>query len=346
MTTWRNEAIDHVLEQMFRRVLHEVQGEPPQLDSVRILNDEHLNAIRIRARFKVEGSPDRFVEHALSRHEIERDRVGPGRALYNADAIWSRCYEDHYVKRMRDAAHAAAVDAYRVGDVDRAEHIRNLSEHLTEHAVANHPRENMTATEVMMRQRQYRVSYAESMSDQIQPEMDRHALRLTEHIERQLMSLMQTNTAPEDSALAARGMSIETLREARIALERLATTPDWRQAFVDGGGVWFGPSIEVGTPEAQERGLQLLKDNLTEEQRASYENSKFFDVTGGESGKTYRIRHGRQMNIEALDKDGKREHGLCALPQGGLVSGDCMLAQKIALELYEPEFLKIANRFR
>lgn len=104
-------------------------------------------------------------------------------------------------------------------------------------------------------------------------------------------------------------------------------------------------SLPHNTAEAQARGLQLLKDNLTPEQRESYEKNRYFDVKGGESGTTYRIRHGRQMNIEVLDKKGKRDHGLCFLPIGSLVAGDCMLAQKTALELYENEALKVANRF-
>ncbi len=51
------------------------------------------------------------------------------------------------------------------------------------------------------------------------------------------------------------------------------------------------------------------------------------------------------MNIEELDAKGRRAAGWCFLPQGGLVAGDCMLAQKTALELFESEALKIANRF-
>ena len=67
-------------------------------------------------------------------------------------------------------------------------------------------------------------------------------------------------------------------------------------------------------------------------------------VTGGETGKCYRIRRGHQMNVEELDKNGKRRHVLCFMPEGHLAQGDVMLAQKIALELFEFEALKIANR--
>lgn len=367
----RLEAVDRALEQMFWSVLRDAQGEPPRLDSVRIDNNEHQYAICIRARFKVDGQPDRCIESSISRHEIWMSRGGLdlGRTIYDAGIIWSRCYEDHYVRRMRDTANAAAIDAYRVGDVDRAESIRSLSEHLTEHAVAYHPRAEMTATEARLREAEFRVRYEDMATDRIQPFVERTQRRLTEHIERQLMSSMQTNTAPEASEVAARGLTAETLQEACRALERASTTVNWRRAFVRGdleprrlrtlgdyydglndlvaygSTAWIVPNVEVGTKEAQERGLQLLKDNLTAEQIESYEMNKFFDIKGGESGTTYRIRHGRQMNIEVLGKDGKRRSGICFLPVGSLVAGDCMLAQKTALELYEAEALKIANLF-
>ena len=102
---------------------------------------------------------------------------------------------------------------------------------------------------------------------------------------------------------------------------------------------------DIGSKSAQERGIQLLKENLTAAQRQQYEKYGYFDVTGGKTGKRYRIRHGRQMNIEQLDRNGRRVCGWCFFPQGSLVSGDVMLAQKAALELFEADALRIANRF-
>ena len=49
------------------------------------------------------------------------------------------------------------------------------------------------------------------------------------------------------------------------------------------------------------------------------------------------------MNVEQLDRTGKRIRVLCFLPEGGLALGDVMLAQKVALELFETEALQIAN---
>jgi len=106
-----------------------------------------------------------------------------------------------------------------------------------------------------------------------------------------------------------------------------------------------GPAPEGGSRRAQERGIALLKENLTPEQRIQFDKHGYFDVVGGKTGKRYRIRHGRSMNIEQLDKNGRRVCGWCFFPQGNLVAGDVMLAQKVALELYEQDALKIANRF-
>lgn len=99
----------------------------------------------------------------------------------------------------------------------------------------------------------------------------------------------------------------------------------------------------VPTTDAQKRGLDLLKNNLTPAQLAQYEASKHFDVVGSNTGRTYRIKYGRQMNIWELGKDGQPVRNWCFLPVGGLVEGDCMLAQKIALENDEPAALEIAN---
>jgi hypothetical protein len=110
----------------------------------------------------------------------------------------------------------------------------------------------------------------------------------------------------------------------------------------------YGPGFMVdefdGNAQAQERGLRLLMDNLSRSQRQQYEKHRFFDVTGGKSGKRYRIRHGRSMNIDQLDKNGRRVCGWCFFPRGNLVAGDVMLAQKVALELYEADALRVANR--
>jgi len=96
--------------------------------------------------------------------------------------------------------------------------------------------------------------------------------------------------------------------------------------------------------EAHERGMRLLRANLTPAQRHQLDRYGYFEVIGGKTGKRYRIRHGRSMNIDQLDRNGRRVCGWCFFPEGNLVTGDVMLAQKAALELFEAETLRIANK--
>lgn len=96
---------------------------------------------------------------------------------------------------------------------------------------------------------------------------------------------------------------------------------------------------------AEARGLQLLKEWLSPEQLAQFERDRAFDVTGSVSGKRYRIKLGRQQNVFELDAEGREICGWCFAPEGELVPGDVMLAQKVALETDERGALKVANPF-
>lgn len=111
--------------------------------------------------------------------------------------------------------------------------------------------------------------------------------------------------------------------------------------LADADGRWF--LDDCGTA-AHDRGIRLLKENLTPEQRAQYDKHAFFEVVGGKTGRRYRIRYGRSMNIDQLDKNGRRVCGWCFFPRGNLVAGDVMLSQKLALELFEADALKTANK--
>jgi hypothetical protein len=91
------------------------------------------------------------------------------------------------------------------------------------------------------------------------------------------------------------------------------------------------------------RGADLLTQNLSPDQRRQYATRGYFDVVGGNTGNRYRIRRGYQMNVEELDAAGGYIRLLCFMPQGRLVTGDVMLAQKLALELFEGDALRIAN---
>jgi hypothetical protein len=92
------------------------------------------------------------------------------------------------------------------------------------------------------------------------------------------------------------------------------------------------------------RADRLLRANLTPEQRDQYGKDKSFIVVGGSTGRRYRITAARQMNVAALGNDGRWNKSLCIVPVCQLPLGDIMLAQKIALELFESEALRLANK--
>src|ERR1700722_8414332 len=97
------------------------------------------------------------------------------------------------------------------------------------------------------------------------------------------------------------------------------------------------------SPEA--RGLKLLREWLSPEQRAQFDLEGYFDVIGCDSRKKYRIHYGSSANIVELDDAGVPRIGWCFVPRIPLVAGDVMLAQKIALETNERGAMAVANRF-
>ena len=105
-----------------------------------------------------------------------------------------------------------------------------------------------------------------------------------------------------------------------------------------------GAQARLTIREAQARGVQLLKENLSPAQRDQYEEGGYIEVVGGQTGKRYRIHLGSLMNVELLDSKGKPVATLCFTPRGRLADGDIMLAQKLALELFEADTLKVANK--
>jgi hypothetical protein len=102
---------------------------------------------------------------------------------------------------------------------------------------------------------------------------------------------------------------------------------------------------EAKRRDAEARGLKLLKEWLSPAQLAQFEQQGYFDVTAGDSGKHYRIHNGTVQNVYELDAQGEQICGWCFAPAGGLVAGDVMLAQKVALETDERGALLVANRF-
>ena len=96
---------------------------------------------------------------------------------------------------------------------------------------------------------------------------------------------------------------------------------------------------------SEARGLNLLREWLSPEQLVQYDANSYFDVTGCDSGKRYRICHGTAMNVYEIDFAGNPRNGWCFVPNAPLVAGDVMLAQKIALETDERGALVVAKNF-
>jgi hypothetical protein len=97
---------------------------------------------------------------------------------------------------------------------------------------------------------------------------------------------------------------------------------------------------------AEARGRRLLLEWLSPEQLRQFSTLGYFDVLGSDSGKRYRIQCGTSTNVIEIDDAGGAVMGWCFVPKGALVSGDVMLAQKVALETGEHSALAVANRFQ
>ena len=91
--------------------------------------------------------------------------------------------------------------------------------------------------------------------------------------------------------------------------------------------------------------MRLLREHLNAPQRQDWDAHGYFYVIGGKTGCRYRIRRGHVLNVEQLGPKGQRLERLCFVPKGDLPTGDVLLAQKLALELFETETLSVAVVF-
>ena len=96
---------------------------------------------------------------------------------------------------------------------------------------------------------------------------------------------------------------------------------------------------------ARQRRTRLLRANLTPAQLKQYETFRHFDVIGGDTGHRYRIHRSNALNVDEYGEAGEHISRWCFLPDGNLVRGDILLAQKLALELFESDARAIANKY-
>jgi hypothetical protein len=95
--------------------------------------------------------------------------------------------------------------------------------------------------------------------------------------------------------------------------------------------------------QAERRAYELLCAHLTASQLAAFQAFGRFDVIGGDSGRRYVIRDAAVLNVDEMDKKGECATVWCFAPAGDLAQGDVLLAQKIALESFESEALRLAR---
>lgn len=104
--------------------------------------------------------------------------------------------------------------------------------------------------------------------------------------------------------------------------------------------------MEIETAKTRAEGL--LREHLSERQRADLNEKGYFEVcaVNFREGirRYYRIRRGRAGNVALLDGPGGREvKKLCCHPLENVPDADTMLSQKLMLEHNEALFLKLAN---
>lgn len=105
--------------------------------------------------------------------------------------------------------------------------------------------------------------------------------------------------------------------------------------------------------EAEQRGLRLLWENITDAQRDQLRTVGYLICKGNCHGDLYHLYPRTQQNIichPRWEKSPLRRPigfpsfwGLCIVPEGRLVLGDVMLAQKLAIELEEKSVRRQAN---
>ena len=116
-------------------------------------------------------------------------------------------------------------------------------------------------------------------------------------------------------------------------------------SWLRGPRTWF-EDVETAVErmtEAEERSQQLLRSWLSAEQLVEYDTLGNFVVVGSDTGKRYRISRGCVFNIQELDAGGREYCTWCFAPDG-VTTGDVNLGQKIALENFENQVLRMANR--
>lgn len=110
--------------------------------------------------------------------------------------------------------------------------------------------------------------------------------------------------------------------------------------YYRGEQIHFRPAISNDEAlAAEKRAKVLLLDSLNEEQKEYWVKKNYFMAQGHVTGMWYKIKPGREGNIE----DGKGA-GYCITAKGFLPMSDIVLSQKLLIEGDENTFLAIARK--
>jgi len=100
--------------------------------------------------------------------------------------------------------------------------------------------------------------------------------------------------------------------------------------------------IRADREQAVQRAETLLHAHLSPAQRKQLAHNGRFKMRSQE-GRLYEIRRGHHGNIVRLDDGGKEIEKLCVYATGGVPEADCMLAQKLYLEMNEAQLRRVAH---
>jgi hypothetical protein len=117
-----------------------------------------------------------------------------------------------------------------------------------------------------------------------------------------------------------------------------------KQARLEREAAWKQQEEERKRKEAEalQRAEDLLMLQLSEKQRSDWKKHKAFDVIS-QSGKRFRIRNERSMNVDEYDANNKMVARHCIVSQTHVPAPDQYVMQKLMLEHQEADFMRIAN---
>lgn len=360
MTRYVWEPVERVLRGMFYDVLGE-NVHPPSLREVWIDMDRPARGdAMVIAEFdgcSVPGQSRRVYQKVIHEADSLREswfglrRRARGRVRYEAHSLYSQIIENHLLETELRAARESLSRLERVcadpAQLARAHEMYYRQAELIQrnHQMRHSPYQGILGADFGLAN--YTQTYTTNTTNLTATQQALMQQQLGRAMDQQMANAFQGGLYSQNaqSAYQQQALTYEQMRNAYSVLRQGTSQNDINDAFMYAMQELNGLGSSTGTEQANKKGMALLKENLTPEQLKTYEEKQYFEVKGGKSGKTYRIHHGRQMNIREVDAEGKEVQGLCFLPQGGLVAGDCMLAQKNALELDEDKALKVANKF-